>query len=135
VGRTEEEEAGDRDSYVITEDDYIDYLALSDISKLVPKVVMARLKRKHFLFLGYSLSDWNLRIILHRIWGELVLSFKSWAVQSKVLPSEEQIWIKRNVEIFKQDLVEYLDGLKAAIQALPPPEAHHEPSRPSGLSL
>ena len=35
----------------------------------------------HFLFLGYSMRDWNLRVILNRIWGARKLDLKSWAVQ------------------------------------------------------
>jgi len=47
----------EQDSYVITEDDYIDYLTRTDISKLVPVKLLAKLKKSHFLFLGYSLRD------------------------------------------------------------------------------
>jgi len=71
----------ERDSYVITEDDYIDYSSRADIAKLLPVELVARLKNSHFLFLGYSLRDWNLRIIFHRIWGEQKLRWNSWAVQ------------------------------------------------------
>ena len=51
------------DSFVITEDHYIDYLTHTDISNLVPVKVAAKLRRSHFLFLGYSLRDWNLRVM------------------------------------------------------------------------
>ena len=40
-----------------------------------------QLRRSHFLFLGYGMRDWNLRVILHRIWGEQRLKYKSWAIQ------------------------------------------------------
>ena len=56
------------DSYVITEDHYIDYLTRTDLANLVPATIAAVLRNRHFLFLGYSLRDWNLRVILHRIW-------------------------------------------------------------------
>ena len=69
------------DSYVITEDHYIEYLARTDIANLVPVTLAAKLRRSHFLFLGYSMRDWNLRVILHRIWGEQKLKYKSWAIQ------------------------------------------------------
>jgi hypothetical protein len=46
----------DRDSYVITEDDYIDYLTRTDISGLVPMTLAAKLKTSHILFLGYTAS-------------------------------------------------------------------------------
>ena len=48
---------------------------------LLPVTLAAKLRRSHFLFLGYSLRDWNLRVILHRIWGEQQLRYRSWAIQ------------------------------------------------------
>ena len=58
------------ESFVITEDDYIDYLGHSEVTAVVPVALAARLRRSHFLFLGYEMADWNLRLILNRIWGE-----------------------------------------------------------------
>jgi hypothetical protein len=43
-----------RDSFVITEDHYIEHLAHSDISNLVA-IARARMRQSHFMFLGYSL--------------------------------------------------------------------------------
>lgn len=48
----------DRDSYVITEDHYIEYLAQTNIANIIPAKLMAVMNESHFLFLGYSLSDW-----------------------------------------------------------------------------
>ena len=59
----------DRDSYVLTEDSYIDYLAGRDVGEQIPVSLLARMADSHFLFLGYSMRDWNLRVILKRIWG------------------------------------------------------------------
>jgi len=69
------------DSYVITEDDYIDYLARANVAKLVPAHLMARMRTSHFLFLGYGMRDWNLRVILHHIWSEQTRQFASWAIE------------------------------------------------------
>src|SRR5207248_1350991 len=76
-----------RDSYVITEDHYIDYLARTDVSKLVPVTLVDKLRRSHCLFLGYSLRDWHLRVILNRIWGDEHLRSKSWAIQRSPDPA------------------------------------------------
>ncbi len=58
------------DSYVITEDNYIDYLAGGDVGDADPdRAAGERMTDSHFLFLGYSMRDWNLRVILNRIWG------------------------------------------------------------------
>jgi len=101
----------ERDSYVITEDHYIDYLTHTDISNLVPASLAARLRRSHFLFLGYSLADWNLRVILHRIWGEQELTYRSWSIQLNPKPIEEAFWHRRGVEILHAPLEEYVDAL------------------------
>jgi len=112
-------DTGERDSFVITEDHYIDYLTRTDISNLVPVTLAAKLRRSHFLFLGYSLRDWNLRVILHRIWGEQKLSWKSWAVQLNPDPLDKECWKKRDVDILDVRLEEYVAALSERMQALP----------------
>ena len=57
------------ESFVVTEDDYIDYLPQSELAAAVPVGLAARLRRSHFLFLGYGMRDWNLRLVLNRLWG------------------------------------------------------------------
>jgi len=109
----------DWDSYVITEDHYIDYLTRTEISNLMPKPLVTALQKSHFLFLGYSLRDWNLRVILHRVWGEQKLSFKSWAVQLNSQLLDQGFWRKRDVEIFNIPLEEYITTLSDRIKALP----------------
>ena len=106
----------DRDSYVITEDHYIDYLTRTDISNLVPVLLAAKLRKSHFLFLGYSMRDWNLRVILHRIWGEQRLSYKSWAIQLEPEPIEQEFWNKRGVDILRVSLEEYVENLRSEIR-------------------
>jgi hypothetical protein len=108
----------ERDSYVITEDHYIDYLTHTDISNLVPVTLAARLRKSHFLFLGYSMSDWNLRVILHRIWGEQALTYKSWSIQLDPKPIEEGFWHKRGVEIVHALLEDYIDAMAAHLVEL-----------------
>lgn len=109
----------DRDSFVITEDDYIDYLTHSDISALVPITLQARLlKNSHFLFMGYSLRDWNLRVLLYRIWGEQKLSYNSWAIQLHPQDMDRQSWQRRNVEIKDKPLDEYIVALQGRLREL-----------------
>jgi hypothetical protein len=110
----------ERDSYVITEDHYIDYLTRTDITNLVPVTLHAKLRKSHFLFLGYSLNDWNLRVILHRIWREEKLSYKSWAIQKDPGPIDQAFWSKRDVNILDVDLKDYIAALIERLQALPP---------------
>jgi hypothetical protein len=109
----------DRDSFVITEDHYIDFLSRTDISTLIPVTLAAKLRKSHFLFLGYSLRDWNLRVIFHRIWGEQRLSYKSWAIQLKPSDLDKRFWAKRDVDIIDVPLDIYVAELGARAQALP----------------
>jgi hypothetical protein len=73
----------------------------------------------HFLFMGYSLCDWNLRVILNRIWRAQSLDLKSWAVQRFVRPIEEKLWRDRgDVELFDIDLADYIARLAAGVDEL-----------------
>jgi hypothetical protein len=107
------------DSFVITEDHYINYLTRTDISNLLPVTLVAKLRKSHFLFLGYSLRDWNLRVILHRIWGEQKLTYKSWAIQGKLELIDRDFWRKREVDVFNVPLEDYISGLGERLKELP----------------
>ena len=107
------------DSFVITEDHYINYLIRTDISNLLPVTLAAKLRKSHFFFLGYSLRDWNLRVILHRIWGEQKLTYKSWAIQEKLELMEKDFWRKREVDVFKVPLEEYIAEIEQRLRELP----------------
>ena len=108
----------DRDSFVITEDHYIDYLTKTDIDQLLPPAIIARLRKTCFLFLGYSMADWNLRVILHRIWGEQPLSWPSWAVRKEVDAVEAALWSARNVAVLNVTLEEYIEELERRLELL-----------------
>jgi hypothetical protein len=109
------------DSYVITEDDYIDYLSQGDIGGQIPMTLRERMADSHFLFLGYSMRDWNLRVILNRIWGAEELDLKSWAVQREpddpiAKKIEETLWDDRgDVELLYVPLREYIERLSSEV--------------------
>lgn len=106
------------DSYVIGEDDYIAYLSYTtDLANVLPSSLLAKLKESHLLFLGYSLSDWNLRVILHRIWSEQAFDYTSWAIQLNPQRVDQKLWSKRNVEILDVNLEDYVNELQARINA------------------
>jgi hypothetical protein len=101
------------ESFVITEDDYIDYLSKSDVAGAVPVSLAAKLRRSHFLFLGYTMGDWNLRVILNRLWSDQPLSYRSWAVQPKAQPLEREFWRRRDVDVHDLQLQRYVETLAA----------------------
>jgi len=99
------------DSYVITEDHYIEYLARMDLDNLIPVKVLERLRNCHFLFLGYSLTDWNLRAILYKLWSDRRRDRDWWAIQLDPSELERRSWRRRGVDIFDFPLADYLEGL------------------------
>ncbi|HEY3206112.1 MAG TPA: BTAD domain-containing putative transcriptional regulator [Gaiellaceae bacterium] len=89
------------ESFVVTEDDYIDYLAQTEVASAVPVGLAAKLRRSHFLFMGYTMADWNLRLLLNRLWGDQPLSYRSWAVQAEAKPLEREFWRRRDVDVIE----------------------------------
>jgi len=94
-------------------------LTRTDISNLIPKSLVAKLRNNHFLFLGYGMQDWNLRVILHRIWGEQKLWWKSWSIQLNPQPFDQMSWQKRDVDILNVSLADYITALNKRVQTLP----------------
>ena len=107
---------GDWDSYVITENHYIEYLTRTELAGLIPVGLAAHLRQCHFLFLGYSLRDWNLRVILHRIWGEQKLNYVSWAIQKDPSELDRRFWIHRGVQILERELGGYASVLHGRLR-------------------
>ena len=110
---------GEADSYVITEDHYIDYLTRTELANLVPVTLAAKLRKSHFLFLGYGLRDWNMRVILHRLAGEQKLTYKSWAIQRHPTELDQKFWDRRDVDILDVDVDEYVLRLQDAMRQMP----------------
>jgi hypothetical protein len=99
-------------NYVITQDQYIDYLSRSPIESLVPVQVLDKLKESHCLFLGYTLRDWNLRVFLKRIWEGGRIEAQSWAVEPDPDVLERQLWKKSGVDLYAADLADYVGELE-----------------------
>ena len=78
--------------FVITEDDYIAYLASVRWDDFFPTGIRSHLSRCHYLFLGHSLTDWNLRVMLQQI------TRKGWRGRT-----DYKIWVvKKHVEDFER---------------------------------
>ena len=99
------------ESFVVTEDDYIAYLARADVGGVLPVAIAAKLRRSHFLFLGYRVGEWSLRLVLDRISNGEPLSYRSWAVLPEMHPLEQQFWRSRDIDFLQQSLEEYVDAL------------------------
>jgi hypothetical protein len=103
------------DSYVITEEDYIDFLHRMTKEAAVPAQFMSHFSDRQFLFLGYGLRDWNLRVVLKNLKSVLRRDqgeAPSWAIQYQPSLLEWMLWQKRNVDIYNMDVNEFVDELR-----------------------
>jgi hypothetical protein len=120
--------SADDDSYVVAEDHYIDYLVRSDIAAQIPVTLHEALAESHLLFLGYALRDWNVRVILHRLWEHAPLDVRSWAVtlplpDERLAEIERRMWGERGqVELLQVALDEYVAALEAELSNAGGPE-------------
>jgi DNA-binding SARP family transcriptional activator len=105
------------ESFVVSEDDYIDYLAQTDLASLVPVTLTARLRRSHFLFLGYPPHEWNFRVFLHRVWGGQKVSYRSWAVEPRPDALEREFWRHVDVDLLDVPLERYIEELEGRATA------------------
>ena len=104
------------DSYVITEDHYIDYMAQEEnVGRLIPAYLMARMRTCHFHFLGYGMRDWNVRVILRLIWGGQARRFQSWAVQLAPGEIDRKMWDRNGVEIVDAPLEAWVDAMRGLL--------------------
>jgi DNA-binding SARP family transcriptional activator len=116
-GEVDLEPARDSESFVVSEDDYIAYLAETGIAGVLPVTLAARLRRSHFLFLGYGLVDWSFRVFLQRLWPDEQPGYRSWAVQPDATPLERDFWRRRAVELVDAPIDEQVDRLRERLRA------------------
>lgn len=51
----------ENDAFLITGEQYVDFPGRPDVEQ-IPPMLATMMKRKNFLFLGYGLKDWNVRV-------------------------------------------------------------------------
>ena len=112
------------DSYVITEDDYVDFLARMMSQTAVPALFMRYFRAHNFLFLGYGLNDWNLRVILRNLetaspGGDAPAAaeveeggVRSWAIQFHPSEFEVELWRARGIRVYDVDINQFVKQLR-----------------------
>src|SRR5260370_10469076 len=83
-------------------------------------IVYQYFRERSFLFMGYRLNDWNLRVILKNLsrclaprhGGERHETLPSWAIQLHPSELERLLWEKKNVRIYGMDLGEFVERMK-----------------------
>jgi len=106
----------ENDWFLITEEHYVDYLGRAETVQ-IPPMLVTMMKRKNFLFLGYGLKDWNIRVMLRKLirMRNPADKIRSWAIVLKASASEIELWKAQGVEIFEVNLDEFSDRLRAAL--------------------
>ena len=122
-GEVDDGPARAAESFVVSEDDHIAYLAETGIGGVLPVTVAARLRRSHFLFLGYGLVDWSFRVFLHRLWPDEQPAYRSWAIQPDASSLERDFWRQRGVELVDSPLEEAARRLREQLVATSQPTA------------
>jgi hypothetical protein len=121
--------------FVITEEHYVDFLSrINAAPPAVPNLMKKYFDERCFLFLGYSLDDWNLRVILHSLQATLkrnaalpkeatdIRDFaegfgvpppkrRHWSIQRNPTQFDQAVWRGRNVTIANLDLTEFVNRL------------------------
>ena len=118
------------DSYLITEEDYVDFLGRAQ-GNYIPDYIRRLMAGKKLLFLGYSLEDWNVRVILSKLQRQSTDAYNSqprpdddgenngelryWAVVRGRNDAEQRVWQAKNLNIYSMDLREFTKKLVAAL--------------------
>jgi DNA-binding SARP family transcriptional activator len=108
------------ESFVVSEDDHLDHLTSADIALALPVTLAARLRRSHFLFLGYPLREWCLRVFLHRVWGREKVAYRSWAIAPRPDGIEQELWRQRGIDILDVPIDDYIARLASRLEAQVP---------------
>jgi DNA-binding SARP family transcriptional activator/class 3 adenylate cyclase len=109
-----------RESFVISEDDYIGYLAQSELANVLPVTLAAKLRRSHLLFIAYPVVEWSLRVFLHRVFGDQPISYRSWAVLPGAQPIQRELWRQRGVDLYDVPLDDFVADLERHLAGVVP---------------
>jgi SIR2-like domain len=107
-----------RDNFVIIEDDYIGYLTQSPVESLIPLQIVNKIRDSHFLFLGYRVRDWSVRVFLQRVWGAHPLEARSWAVDPGLDAVERELWDHLGVNVVEEPVATFLGELECNLAHL-----------------
>lgn len=124
----------EKHSFLITEEDYIDFLSRMTRQTAIPAQFKLHFRNASFLFLGYGLSDWNLRVMLRSVRNLPLGSaaadqssagtdrppdLTSWAIQRKPSMLEQKLWqapYRHRIDICDIDLNEFVEHLRRVMQ-------------------
>lgn len=106
-------------SLVLTEDDYLDYLvnlveARTFNGGPLPSTVLGAMTFSPLLFVGYSLQDWNFRVLFHGLIRSMPLSMRRRHVSVQLMPDLNGS-VSNAAAMAQEYLERYLDGWRIDI--------------------
>jgi hypothetical protein len=114
------------DSFVVTEEDHVAFLARVAAKSAIPPLFLTHLHDRSLLFIGCSLHDWNLRVVLRTLSRDFARrlaatdaddEIPSWAVNDELSELEVKLWQRRGVYPFQVGIDEFVAGLRQRMGA------------------
>jgi hypothetical protein len=111
------------DSIILSEEDYLDWMSRM-AEGAIPAALTEIMKNAGFLFLGYSLRDWNVRIVLRRLFEKRPKlgdrsreEIRDYAVLRYNYPQEVNHFLFRRIRVLIDDLRNFVPKLQAAAES------------------
>jgi hypothetical protein len=104
-------------NYLISEDDYLRFLQRMMTNSAIPLIFSNQMRSYPFLFIGYSLVDWNLRLLLYQLRDFIEkseLMRPSWAIMPTVSDVDRRLWEDRGVNLFRASVRDFVNGMVTA---------------------
>lgn len=114
----------DWDSFVITEEDHVEFLSRLSSKSAIPSLFSAHIHDRGLLFIGYNLRDWALRVVfrgLSRYFARPATvdedeEIQCWAIEDELSELEEKLWNKRGVHPYEVGIDEFVEKLRAKME-------------------
>ena len=95
--------------YIITEEDELDQVSRLGGAALLPQSLQPAISSRSFLFLGHSLGDWSIRMLLRTLdWRK---SRRSWAILRAPSEIDIPLWGIRQAKVLDLDVNEFAEQL------------------------
>jgi len=112
----------DQESLVLTEDDYLDFMvntrrfddAANPDLRVIPPIVDEAIALNSLLFVGYSLKDWNLRVLLRTLVESADKSARRLSVSVQLEPDDRTV-VELGRHAAMRYLDKYFDGLRIRV--------------------
>ncbi|HRW08862.1 MAG TPA: CHAT domain-containing protein [Caldilineaceae bacterium] len=108
-------------SVLVTEDHYLEYLPAQEIGALLPMTLLNQIRRRSFLFFGYSLQPWYFRLLWQRMrYQNRRLHDRSWAIVPALTRIEEEFWRSQEIvpiQAYPEAVVAYVNRWLEQLEA------------------